>query len=366
VESQALFCDMRLFERLEARLHKLPERPFWPKPASLDFTTNDYLALQADGIIRQILRSLPPELWQGGGASRYLGGDHPAYHELEHLLQEKYGQPALLFSSGFIANLTIWEALTERGDTIVYDREIHASIRHGLRLSWARSWGFPHNDWEAAEKLLRQARGETFLVVESLYSMRGDMPDPNALRYLQSRYGCHLFIDEAHTTLLYPNQKTWSSYHGLEPLITLLTFGKAVGLMGAAILAPPSVHAYLQRRCIGTIYSTAMPPLIAAAVKEVFAHDAQWAPRQHQLWQTVTLLKERLTAEGIPFQGLHGPIAMVKTPAVGIPLKQLLPPTVPEPLYRLSLHANHTKEAIENLVQALKAGLAERNSDHPQ
>jgi 8-amino-7-oxononanoate synthase len=348
---------MRLFERIEAQLEKLPERPFWPRPSPLDFTTNDYLALQADGIIAEILRGFPAELWRGSGASRYLGGDHPAYHHLENLLHEKYGQPALLFPSGFVANITLWEALAQRGDTIIYDREVHASIRQGIRLSLAQAWGFPHNDWEAAEKLLRQARGETFLVVESLYSMRGDMPDPEALRYLQARYECHLILDEAHTTLIYPDGETWAHRHGLNPLLTLITFGKAVGLMGAALLAPPLLHSYLQRRCIGTIYSTALPPLIAAAVAQVFAQARAWLPRQTQLWQIVALLRKRLSTEGIPFLGLHGPIAMVKTPATGIPLKRLSPPTVPEPMYRLSLHANHTQQDIETLVQALKVGM---------
>jgi len=349
-----LFCDMSLFERLSARLQKLPERSFWPKPSELDFTTNDYLALQADGVITRILRELPSDVWRGGGASRYLGGDHPAHHALENLLYEKYGQPALLFSSGFVANMSLWEALTERGDTIIYDREAHASIRHGIRVSWARAWGFPHNDWEAAEKLLRQARGEAFLVVESLYSMRGDMPDPDALRYLQERYGCHLVIDEAHTTLLYPGGQTWAQHHGLNPLLTLLTFGKAVGLMGAALLAPPLVHRYLQRRCIGAIYSTALPPFIAAAVAAVFSRATEWLPRQKSLWEAVALLRKRLREEDIPFLGLEGPIAMVSKPAKGIPLKRLLPPTVPSPLYRLSIHANHTPEIIETLVQALR------------
>ncbi len=345
---------MSLFERLQAHLQKLPERPFWPQPTGLDFTTNDYLALQADGIISQVLKTLPSHLWRGSGASRYLGGDHPAYHHLEELLHQKYGQPALLFSSGFIANMTLWEALAERGDTIIYDREVHASIRHGVRLSWARAWGFPHGDWEAAEALLRQARGETFLVVESVYSMRGDMPDPEALRYFQSRYGCHLIVDEAHTTLLYPSGETWAHRHGLSPLLTLLTFGKAVGLMGAAILAPALLHEYLRRRCMGAIYSTALPPLVAEAVAIIFARAEEWVPRQQSLWQAVTLLRERLMAEGIPFLGLEGPIAMVKSPAPGIALKPLFPPTVPEPLYRLSVHANHTLEAIEHLVRAIK------------
>ncbi len=349
---------MSLFERLRLRLQKLPERPFWPRPPQPDFTTNDYLALLADGIITQILREVPADLWRGSGASRYLGGDHVAYHGLENLLFEKYGQPALLFSSGFVANISLWEALAERGDTIIYDREVHASIRHGIRVSWARAWGFPHNDWEAAEKLIRQARGEVFLVVESLYSMRGDMPDPQALRYLHERYGGHLIVDEAHTTLLYPGGETWAHRHGLSPLVTLLTFGKAVGLMGAALLASPVVYSYLQRRCIGAIYSTALPPFMVAAVERVFARADEWLPRQHKLWEATTLLRRRLIEEGIPFSGLEGPIAMVSRPAVGITLKRLLPPTVPGPLYRISIHANHTVEVIEALVWALKAGPA--------
>ncbi len=353
VASQALFCDMRLFDRLEKALNHLPERPFWPAPPEPDFVTNDYLALRADGILTQLLQGLPPDLWRGSGASRYLGGDHPIYHELEAYLSQQYGGQALLFASGFVANITLWEALAQRGDTILYDRAIHASIRHGLRLSQAKAWGFPHNDWDAAEKLLRRANGEVFLVVESLYSMLGDSPDPAALQYLQARYGCHLFIDEAHTTLLYPDGRGWCEQHGLRPLLRLLTFGKAVGLMGGTLIVPPLIRTYLQRRCIGTIYSTALPPLIAAGALSIFQKSALWKPRQERLWQLTSHLRSLLDTHGILYEGLAGPIAMVPHPAPGFSLKRLLPPTVPQPQYRISLHANHTPQLLEALVQSL-------------
>ncbi len=344
---------MSLESRWQRALARLPVRPFWRAPEDADFVSNDYLALQADGIIADILRSLETELWRGAGASRYLGGDHPIYGQLEALLGKRYGGEALLFQSGLVANLSLWEALGERGDTIVYDKEVHASIRQGLRLSLAKSWGFRHNDWEEAEQRLRRASGETFLVVESLYSMRGDMPDAGALRYLQARYGCHLVVDEAHTTLLYPGGESWAQRHGLEPLVLLPTFGKAVGVVGAAVVGPSLLREYLRRRAFGAIYSTALPPLVVAAVYEVFARVEAWRARQVRLQELVRYFRQLLEARGIAYTGLMGPIGMVYRAPRGFHLKRLEPPTVTHPAYRVSLHANHSEALLEQLAEAL-------------
>lgn len=347
---------MSLEERWQKALAHVAERPFWRAPQEADFISNDYLALQADGIISAILKEVDSTLWRGAGASRYLGGDHPIYAQLEALLSKRYGGEALLFQSGLVANLSLWEAIAQRGDTILYDREVHASIRQGIRLSFAKSWGFRHNSWEEAEKRLRQATGEVFLVVESLYSMQGDAPDPIALRELQARYGCHLVIDEAHTTLLYPGGVSWFQQQGLSPLVCLLTFGKAVGLMGAAVVTTPLLREYLRRRAFGAIYSTALPPLIVAAVYEVFARVRAWEARQLRLQQLIAYFRQLLEARGIPYTGLVGPICMVSRAPRGFHLKRLEPPTVPQPAYRISLHANHPETLLEKLANALAEG----------
>ncbi|MCS7297122.1 MAG: pyridoxal phosphate-dependent aminotransferase family protein [Bacteroidia bacterium] len=345
---------MELEKRLRQRLHTLPERPFWSRPAEKpDFTTNDYLGLIHDGIIHRILSEAPREWLRGSGASRYLGGDAFPFHEVERLAEVLWGRPhekALFFPSGLIANLTFWATVPQRGDTILFDREVHASIRYGIRLSGATAWGFPHNDWDAAEVRLRRAKGVTFLVIESLYSMRGTSPDVEALLSLQSRYDFHLIVDEAHTTFILSQGRSWSETVGLNPLARLLTFGKAVGLVGAVWIGPDWLVAYLQRKGFGGIYTTALPPFLGWAIKEILTHPLEWEPRRVKLWHLIHQVRETLEKAQRPYQGLVGPIALLPVGQQPLPLKKLHPPTVPSPAYRMSLHAYNTLREVCELL----------------
>ncbi|MCS6790913.1 MAG: pyridoxal phosphate-dependent aminotransferase family protein [Bacteroidia bacterium] len=340
---------MSLQERVLTQLEKLPPRPFYAATEP-DFTSNDYLSLVRDGVIAQLWRSLPSTLYRGSTGSRYLGGDDPAYSALEASLLSLWGQPAeqaLFFPSGFIANLTFWGVVPQRGDTVIFDREVHASIRHGLRWSGATCWGFPHNHWEEAEKLLRQARGETFLVVESLYSMRGTHPPADAINYLMQKYAPYLVVDEAHTTLLYPN--SWSLSQGLKPFARLFTFGKAVGVVGAAWLAPTWLIEYLRRKGFPNIYTTALPPVIPRLITEVLRRSEQWEERRKSLFQLIGETAAWMREHNITFWGLEGPIALLPAEGKALPLKKLYPPTVAVPAYRLSLHAHNTIEEVKGL-----------------
>ncbi|RMF53845.1 MAG: aminotransferase class I/II-fold pyridoxal phosphate-dependent enzyme [Bacteroidetes bacterium] len=342
--------------RIQAWLENNPARPFWPLPEGTpDFVSNDYLGLVHEGVISEILGEAPREFWRGATASRYLGGDHLAFHAVEAAAQALWAQPheaALFFPSGLTANLAFWASVPQRGDTVLFDREVHASIRQGIRLSGATAWGFPHNRWEEAEKRLRQATGKVFLVVESLYSMRGTMPDLAALQALCARYNPYLVVDEAHTTGILPGGASWAA--PLQPLARLFTFGKAIGLMGAVWIAPTWLIAYLQRRGFAGIYTTAMPPLIAWAVAQVLNRSAQWEPQRERLWAIVALARRLLGQAHVPYEGLEGPIALLSLSHPNLPLKRLYPPTVPQPAYRLSLHAHNTPAQLQALIAALQ------------
>lgn len=345
-----------LQERLQAWLHAHPPRPFWPSPdKGPDFTSNDYLGLVHDGVVTEVLEEAPRSFWRGATASRYLGGDHEAFRTAEEAIQALYARPgeeALFFPSGLTANLAFWASVPQRGDTILFDREVHASIRQGIRLSGATAWGFPHNDWEAAEKRLRQARGAVFLVVESLYSMRGTMPDREALEYLVARYEPGLVIDEAHTTLILPGGASWGG--SLSPLARLFTFGKAAGLVGATWVGPAWLIEYLRRRGFAGIYTTALPPLLAWGVAAVLHRCAAWEPRRHRLHTLITRARALFDQKGLLYEGLQGPIALLPASGKALPLKLLLPPTVARPAYRLSLHAHNTEEELLQLLDAFE------------
>lgn len=348
---------MSLEARLQAELTQLPERPFWPAQQP-DFTSNDYLGLAHDGILKDLLRSCPAEWLRGSTASRYLGGECEVFAQLEGVIESLWagpGEKALLFPSGLTANLAFWSCVPRSKDTIIFDREVHASIRQGMRLSGARTWGFPHNDFSAAEGRLRRAQGIAFLVVESLYSMRGTRPDPEALRYLVSRYGCYLVIDEAHTTLIEPEGQSWSTRFSLPAPARLFTFGKAVGLIGAAWVGPSTLIEYLRRRGFAGIYTTALPPFIAWAVGEVLRQAPAWEPRRQALSQLIAFTRSQLEQLEVSYTGLEGPIALLPATYEVPFLKKLYPPTVATPAYRLSLHAHNTPAELQALLAQLRA-----------
>lgn len=349
---------MSLEMRLRRRLAQLAERPFWQlQPGKPDFTSNDYLGLLHDDIIGRILREAPPALMRGSGASRYLGGDAAPFHEVEALAAQLWGHPsekALFYPAGLTANLAFWSAIPQRDDIILFDREVHASIRQGIRLSGAAAWGFAHNDWEALEKKLRRCARPPFLVIESLYSMRGTMPDAAALRALAARYEFYLIVDEAHTTLILPGGRSWSDEAGVAPLARLFTFGKAGGLIGAVWVGASWLIEYLQRTGFAGIYTTALPPFLAWAIVQVLQRSPEWEPRRQRLQSLITTARALLEHANIPYHGLEGPIALLPATVGELPLKRLTPPTVASPAYRLSLHAHNTPEELRGLLGAGK------------
>lgn len=346
---------MRLEQRLRQALDWLPERPFWQIPSGApDFTSNDYLGLIHDGVIQDILQGVPHELLRGSGASRYLGGDDAAFHLVEKEALTLWGRPsekALFFPSGLVANLSFWSAVPQREDIVIFDREVHASIRQGIRLSGATAWGFPHNDWEAAEARLRRAPKVPFLVIESLYSMRGTQPDTRALQELTQRYEFYLIVDEAHTTFTVSGGRSWSDEKGLTPLARLFTFGKAVGLAGAVWIGASWLIEYLRRVGFGGIYTTALPPLIGWAISQVLQRSPEWENRRAYLQDFVSMAKKLLEDHHIAYEGLQGPIALLYPQNRILPLKRLHPPTVSQPAYRLSLHAHNTIDELREMFE---------------
>ncbi|MCX8112129.1 MAG: aminotransferase class I/II-fold pyridoxal phosphate-dependent enzyme [Bacteroidia bacterium] len=344
---------MSLEKRLRQRLSHLPPRSFQIlTPSQPDFSSNDYLGLIHDGTVREILREAPPSLMRGSGGSRYLGGDDSAFHEVEELGQSLWGYPdekALFFPSGLNANLAFWSSVPQRDDIVIFDREVHVSIRQGLRLSGATAWGFPHNDWNAAEERLKRASKPPFLVVESVYSMRGTTPDVSALSELAKRYEFYLVVDEAHTTFILSGGQSWSKQVGLKPVARLFTFGKAVGLVGALWIGPDWLIEYLRRVGFAGIYTTAVPPFIAWAVREILCRSDEWESRRARLHALILAARTLLKESHISYEGLEGPLALLTAQGRFFPLKLLHPPTVPQPAYRLSLHAHNTEAELKTL-----------------
>lgn len=356
-------------------------RSLWTLPPhATDFVSNDYLGLarcphlaaHAQSLLAQ--RGLAPN---GSTGSRLLAGNSHWAEELEQQLAEYMGQQAaLLFNSGYDANLAIFSALPTRHCTVFYDEHIHASVRDGIRLGLARGVAFRHN---SPDDLLARARhsppragGRVFVAVEAVYSMHGDQAPLAALAALCQDQGWYLVVDEAHSVgLLGPRGAGLVASLGLQGAVfaTLATFGKAFGAHGAAVLGSASLRQFLLNYARPFIYTTALPPHSLATLAAALARVQAAHPERNTLAQRVAQFTLGLPASlRVPnAQGAIQPVPLPSHTAArawaealrnqGIGIRAVLPPTVPIGAQRLRvvLHTHNTPAQVETLLHNLLA-----------
>ena len=220
----------RLAERQQAGLLRVLPPPL---DGLTDFCSNDYLGLAHS--LEQ-----PSTQFAGATGSRLISGNTTAAEELEMTIAQFHGaEAALLFPSGYTANIGLLPAISTRHDTIIYDKLLHASLRDGIGLSQSKAYSFAHNDLTDLERKLQIAKGEKWVVVESVYSMDGDQAPLEAMAQLCESYDANLIVDEAHGTgVLGQRGEGLVSALGLENKVwaRVHTFGKAMGSHGAAVL----------------------------------------------------------------------------------------------------------------------------------
>ena len=337
------------------------------KPGLVDFSSNDYLGLAREsGLDVEKIRDLS----LGSTGSRLLTGHREIHAEVEALGAELFrGESALLFNSGYLANLGVLSALPGRHDVIHYDAAVHASIKDGMRLSFAKKRSFPHQDLAALEQNLKTGNGNQFVVVEALYSMDGDLAPLPDLAAICARNEAYLIVDEAHSTgLLGPEGAGWAveTNTHTSTWLRIHTFGKAPGRQGAMIMGPQKIREYLINRARPFIYTTAMSPLMAGALKSGLERLKTPEVAQHR--EKLLQLRQQLgTALGLPPS--PGPIVPWKIPGneavkafstqletAGFDVRPILAPTVPEGQERLRivLHSFNTAEQVEKLADLLK------------
>jgi 8-amino-7-oxononanoate synthase len=250
------------------RLRRLVSR------AGRDFASNDYLGLASDPIIGQavadaVARGVPV----GSGGSRLLRGNAPEHEGLEAKAAAFFRtQAALFLANGFAANCALFSTLPQRGDLIVADELIHASVHDGIRLSKAATVFARHNDVQSFADLIAAfftpgGKGRVWIAVETLYSMDGDTAPLADLAKLAAQHDAMLILDEAHGTGVFgPSGRGLSAgFDGLHNVVTLHTCGKAMGVEGALICGPQIIIDYLINRARAFIFSTAPSPLMAVA-----------------------------------------------------------------------------------------------------
>ena len=369
-----------LLTRLAARaaagaLRQLPP----PEAKLIDFASNDYLGVVAAG---QLAAAVHARLLTGGplapGAtgSRLLTGNSAAAEALEaRVAAYHHAEAALLLQSGYAANLAFFGAVPQRGDTVLYDEAVHASVRDGLRLGLAKALAFRHHNVADLERKLRFARGTVFVAVESRYSMNGQAAPLPELAAVCQRHGLFLVVDEAHTTgVSGPGGAGRVVELGLEEAVfaRLLTFGKAVGAAGAAWVGPAALRAYLVNFGRAFIYSTGPMPA------QVLTLDAAYnllptldAARAQLAVVSAELAAGLATVPGLQPGGTGAELVHAAIPhdqtrvralaeaarAAGFDARPIFAPTVAPGTARLRLiaHAHNTVAEVAGLVASLRA-----------
>jgi len=341
----------------------------------LAFCSNDYLGLAADPRLSAAANEGIARYGVGGGASHLIIGHSTAHHELEEALARFVRQPrALLFSTGYMANMGVVSALTGRGDAIFADRLNHASLNDAALVSRAAFKRYAHNDLDALERLLKTTPARRRLVVtDAVFSMDGDIAPVAALLELCERHDAYLFIDDAHGfgVLGEAGRGTLAHFNmASDRFIYMATLGKAAGVAGAFVAGDATLIETLIQNARTYIYTTAMPPLLAHALLTSLQIIAAEEWRRERLRALILQLREGLAAAPWTLMSSDTPIQPLlvggndealalsaSLAAAGLLVPAIRPPTVPQGTARLriSLSADHEAADVARLVEALAA-----------
>jgi 8-amino-7-oxononanoate synthase len=332
----------------------------------VDFCSNDYLGLSSR------LKDIPYEAVNtGSGGSRLLAGNYPAIEELEKSIASFHDAEAgLIFNSGYDANLGLISCIALKGDTILYDQLIHASLRDGIRLGYAQALSFDHNDPASLENRLKQTTGNVYVITESLFSMDGDLAPLQVIAELCEQFGARLIVDEAHATGIIGDRG-----EGLVQQLQLQskcfarihTFGKALGVHGAIVLCSNILRSYLINFSRPFIYTTALPPTTIQHITESYKLFPGMHSERKNITQLIACFKSKscdfetcksdTAIQGIVIPGNQAAVdAAAKLQAGGLDVRAIRYPTVQPGKERLRviLHAFNTIEQVDKLFDILK------------
>lgn len=267
-----------------------------------NFASNDYLGLSQHPALISAWQQGAATYGVGSGASGHVTGYSPAHAALEAALADWLGYPrALLFISGYAANQAVITALAQRQDLIVADRLSHASLLEAAHLCPAMLQRFAHNDVAAlAQKLAKPCVGQRLAITEGVFSMDGDCAPLKAIAAASRRTGAWLLVDDAHGIGVLGSVGRGScDAAGVRPELLVITFGKSFGVSDAAVLCSPEVASYLEQFARHLIYSTAMPPAQAVALRTALAEVHNGDAARARLQRNVTRFRDG--ARSLPF-----------------------------------------------------------------
>ncbi len=372
----------KLFKKLQHREENNALRELSVHESRIDFSSNDYLGFASSKRIfdrsHEFLKE--KEIYKNGATgSRLLSGNHTLYPETEVFLAKFHNaETALLFNSGYDANIGIFSAVPQRGDVIFYDELIHASIRDGIQMSNAKSYKFKHNDLEDLDAHIRRVQNgddknqEIYVVTESVFSMDGDTPDLNGFVAFCKKYDCHLIVDEAHAIGVHGKYGTGrlQQLHIEDQVFARInTFGKGMGCHGAVILGSLDLKRYLINFARSFIYTTGLPPHALATINIAY-QELYTTPEIKKLAENISFFKDKLQTLDLKSHFIKSDSAIhcciisgnkkIKEIATriqekGFEVKPILSPTVPagEERLRFCLHSFNSRKEIDEVLELL-------------
>jgi 8-amino-7-oxononanoate synthase len=359
----------------------------------IDFVSNDYIGFASnEELFDQTHHYLLSNNIKINGAtgSRLISGNHNLYQVTEDFIANFHqSETALIFNSGYDANVGFFSSVPQRNDIILYDELCHASIRDGIQMSHAKSYKFEHNDIEDLERLILKQKAiqsnncqtelvevflnEIYIVTESVFSMDGDAPNLEELANLCEKYNSNLVIDEAHALGVFGNQgEGMVQSLGLQDKVfaRIMTFGKGLGCHGAAILGSQELKSYLVNFARSFIYTTGLSPHSVAAILMAYQYLATKPKELEQLKSNIVYFNQEKLQLGLKPLFVYSKSAIqcavipgnekVKSIALqlqekGFDVKAILSPTVPEGQERLRfcLHSYNSEKEISEVIRLL-------------
>lgn len=344
----------------------------------IDFASNDYLGLaKSECVFHKTHQYLIDKkcVQNGATGSRLLSGNHSLFEETEDVIATFHqSETALIFNSGYDANVGFFSAVPQKGDLILYDELCHASIRDGIQLSNAKAYKFNHNDFEDLEKLiLRNPDTVIYIVTESVFSMDGDCPNLEELVSVSTKHNCYLVVDEAHALGVFGSSgEGFVQMLGLQEHVfaRIMTFGKGLGCHGAAILGSVELRDYLVNFARSFIYTTGLSPHSVATILVAYqflekdkknievlrANIIHFNQEKNMLGLKPLFVRSKSAIQSAIVPGNEKVKAIAsQLQEKGFDVKAILSPTVPEGQERLRfcLHSYNSHEEISEVLRLL-------------
>ncbi|MCA6066392.1 pyridoxal phosphate-dependent aminotransferase family protein [Chryseobacterium sp. RG1] len=357
-------------EALEKRKENGTLRILKSQQKGIDFYSNDYLGLAGNTdfqniLLKNVLEN--PKLLKGSTGSRLISGNSSVITETESFLAKEHGYPsALLFPSGYNANLALFSALPTRHDIMIVDEKIHRSVHDACKISNAKKLKFKHNDIEDLEQVLKKQNGLCYVAIESLYSMDGDFAPINEIVEITEKYNAHLIVDEAHAFGVFGYGLVNEFQLQNKVLATVITYGKALGSHGAAVLSNDLIKSYLVNFSSPFIYTTSAHDFLWNSILEGYNFLNANKRLSGKLQENIKIFRDQnlnsLSSEKSPIQAIIIPdnhqLRNLKEilSENGFLTYAVLSPAVKEGTERLRicLHSFNTEEEILGLTKIIK------------